>query len=352
MGGKTHNRGTAQRDKVRQGLAPSPPVGCDAADATAKLVPPLSTTSASENVLASDLEDLASEEKWTFRPWAEREYSHGLFQYPAMMVPQMQRELLQRLQREIGGRVVYDPFVGSGTSMAEAMLQGLDFIGADINPLAVLLCRAKSGPFFIEALEDAHLRVSGRAMSDRGLVIEAKFPGWQKWFRKDVAISLSRIARAIRRERLLSTRRFLWVALAETVRLTSNSRTSTVKLHVRPEDEVRVRNLNVLGIFHEIADVNLSRFADQRDALNGAALLSRGHYSGVVSIHLHDVSTELPTAVASDILLTSPRTATTSRRSPTASIPSFLSSGLTSLTLTHRQIVRSWHPLTQSTQCL
>lgn len=222
------------------------------------------------------------------------------------MVPQMQRELLQRLQEEIDGQLVYDPFVGSGTSMAEAMLQGLNFVGVDINPLAVLLCRAKAGPFFIGGLEEAHRRVVERASFDKGLVIESKFPGWQKWFRRDVAIHLSRVVRAIRRERLLSTRRFLWVALAETVRLTSNSRTSTVKLHIRPEGEVTHRSLDVLSAFSDITELNLNRFADQRDALCEASLLSRGHYTGAVEIYLHDASTELPVSLSGDVLLTSP----------------------------------------------
>jgi hypothetical protein len=269
----------------------------------------LSNAPATDSRLASDLEDLASDEKWAFHSWTEREYSHGLFQYPAMMVPQMQRELLERLKAEFNAQSAYDPFVGSGTSMAESMLQGLDFVGADINPLAVLLCRAKAGPFYIDALDDAAGRIMDRAKHDKGLSIEAKFQGWQKWFRKDVAISLSRLRRAIRREALLSTRRFMWVALAETVRLCSNSRTSTVKLHIRPADEVKERTIDVLGTFSAILHVNLDRFADQRDALNEAGLLNRGHYSGQVVIALHDVSAPMPADQQHgpcDVLLTSP----------------------------------------------
>lgn len=107
----------------------------------------------------SDLEELAAADKWDFRTWSPREQSHGLFQYPAMMFPQMQRELLDRLREESSASAAYDPFVGSGTTLAEAMLQGIDFLGTDINPLAILLCSAKAGPFFIDALADAGTRV-------------------------------------------------------------------------------------------------------------------------------------------------------------------------------------------------
>lgn len=259
--------------------------------------------------LISDLERLSAADKWDFRSWAAREYSHGLFQYPAMMVPQMQRELLQRLREETGASSVYDPFVGSGTTMTEGMLQGLDFVGTDVNPLAVLLCRAKAGPFFIDALKHAAGRVVDRAASDQCGAIELVWEGWSKWFRRDVAVGLSRLRRAIRAERQLATRRFLWVCLAETVRLTSNSRTSTVKLHIRPPDEISQRSIDAMQTFERILDLNLERFTDHRDALRKAGLLRRGHYVGAVEIHLHDVRTGPPPRVAAgncDLLLTSP----------------------------------------------
>ncbi len=241
--------------------------------------------------LISDLEGLASNDKWAFRSWAPREHSHGLFQYPAMMVPQMQRELMERMASANGASSAYDPFVGSGTTMAEAMLQGFDFMGSDINPLAVLLCRAKAGPFFINALAEAGNRTLAAAYADRTRAIALNWVGWEKWFRRDVAISLSRLRRAIQAERRRSTRRFLWVCLAETVRLVSNSRTSTVKLHIRPAKEIEARDIDVRALFGRIFDRNLEHFCDQHDALREENLLTvQGHYRGDISIHLHSVS--------------------------------------------------------------
>ena len=252
---------------------------------------------------------MAAAARWDFRSWAAREYSHGLFQYPAMMVPQMQRELLERLCRETAAASVYDPFVGSGTTMAEAMLQGLDFLGTDINPLAVLLCRVKAGPFFIGAFEHAAERVIDRATRDRRRTIDLTWEGWPKWFRRDVAVGLSRLRCGIRAEPQVAARRFLWVCLAETVRLTSNSRMSTVKLHTRPAREIRERAINPIETFARLVARNLQRFTDHRDALRNAGLLRRGHYSGAVQVHLHDVRSGPPPCAAAgscDLLLTSP----------------------------------------------
>jgi hypothetical protein len=258
--------------------------------------------------LVEALEELASADKWEFRSWAAREYSHGLFQYPAMMVPQMQRELIEELCDGDRRTTLYDPFVGSGTTLAEGMLQGLDFLGTDVNPLAILLCRAKAGPYFIEALETAGERVIEAARADKGVQIELDWDGWEKWFRHDVAIALSQLRRAIRAEGR-QHRRFLWVCLAETVRLTSNSRTSTVKLHTRPIEEIVKRAIDPLQVFSKVFERNLERFGEQRDELRDAGLLSpNGHYHGDVELHLHDISSGPAPAKAVDceVLLTSP----------------------------------------------
>ena len=58
------------------------------------------------------------EEFWSFKKDCERDYVHGLFAYPAMMVPQMQREILNVFKNKISDRnsfTIFDPFMGSGT---------------------------------------------------------------------------------------------------------------------------------------------------------------------------------------------------------------------------------------------
>jgi len=53
---------------------------------------------------------------WSFKGNSRREHGHGLFQYPAMMVPQVVQAILREacaVHPEI--ECVGDPFVGSGT---------------------------------------------------------------------------------------------------------------------------------------------------------------------------------------------------------------------------------------------
>ena len=93
---------------------------------------------------------------WEFRDATGRGEAHSYYQYPAMMVPSMRRILLQRVLRlQPGIRELVDPFAGSGTLMVEGMCEGLNVTAYDINPLAVLLCRAKSEVFDAGALRDS-----------------------------------------------------------------------------------------------------------------------------------------------------------------------------------------------------
>jgi hypothetical protein len=268
----------------------------------------INLTPQSDNRLRAALAELTQTDRdyWSFKGNSSREHGHGLFQYPAMMVPQVARAVLEQaciIHPEI--EVVRDPFVGSGTILTESMLRGLSFSGTDINPLAILLCRAKAGPFFVGALEEKNLEVIARINADKSSRVEVDFSNRDKWFRLDVQIALSKIRRAIMREDALWARRFFWIALGEAVRLTSNSRTSTFKLHIRPEDEIETRNCDAIGVFNKAIIRNLQHLKDQKECLDKNGYLNRGHYRREVDITLGDTRQSVESCL-SDIILTSP----------------------------------------------
>lgn len=243
---------------------------------------------------------------WSFKGNSCREHSHGLFQYPAMMVPQVARSVLEQtclVHPEI--ERVADPFAGSGTILTESMLRGLSFFGTDINPLAILLCRVKCGPFFIDALVEKVQHMIAGIEADTSSIVEVDFPNCDKWFRSDVQIALSKIRRAILRETSLWARRFFWIGLAEAVRFTSNSRTSTFKLHTRKEKEIQARNCDVIGIFKKTITRNLQHMRHQAEYLEGEGYLNHGHYRMKVEIALGDIR-KVKQSNLSDIILTSP----------------------------------------------
>jgi hypothetical protein len=188
-----------------------------------------------------------------------------------MMVPLVQRRLLDAvLEARPDIQSVYDPFMGSGTSLVSGMHYGLNVYGNDINPLAVLISRvrtARSVEFNVGAIAE---QVASKAVADRRDTIETSMVNRDKWFQADVSLELSRLRRAIRKCDDLWVRRFLWVTLAETVRLTSNDRTSTYKLHVRPASEIEKRTLSPIAVFRNLARENAVSFSAFRRRLNEA----------------------------------------------------------------------------------
>jgi hypothetical protein len=270
----------------------------------------INITAQSDNLLNARLNGLTSldNDYWSFKDNSRREHGHGLLQYPAMMVPQMVTAILDEITAvhpEI--ERVTDPFAGSGTILTESMRKGLAFAGRDINPLAILLCRTKAGPFFSTAMREAIDDLTGRIAADRSAKIEASFAGINKWFQPQVIVALSRIRRCIRQETSLTSRRFFWVAMAETVRLTSNSRTSTFKLHIRPEDEIRDRNVDAIAVFKKVLARNLDNVNTLVEELQEHDFLERGRYTGDVTIGLEDSRHRFAGVEGKcDLLITSP----------------------------------------------
>lgn len=244
---------------------------------------------------------------WDFRRGAMRDAMHGVTQYPAMMVPAMQGKLLDVLCDVLGPQIrVIDPFIGSGTTLVETMRRGLDFWGQDINPLAILISLSKTGPFNVAELDKAVERVHDIARSDRRWAVSVNFPGRDKWFTKTVLRDLSRIRRAIQKESNLWVRRMLWVALAETVRLTSNSRTSTFKLHVRSKEDLAARNMGTIAEFHKLATDAVQRANKECSLLEGKGFLHEQAYEGTACVKIGHSGSQLPGNELFDLLITSP----------------------------------------------
>lgn len=192
----------------------------------------MATPTTADRLLGQRLTRLRGEHEdhWSYSDRTVAARRRALFQYPAMMVADMQRDLTAVLLEEAqpAKGPVFDPFVGSGTVLGAGMALGRDVVGWDVNPLAILICRVKAGPFHLTAFAEAVRRVAPDTLSSDPL--EERFDNWRHWFTEDVASGLSTLRARIRRQPRVATRRFLWLCLAETIRLTSNSRTSTVKL--------------------------------------------------------------------------------------------------------------------------
>jgi DNA modification methylase len=83
-------------------------------------------------------------EDWTFAHADTQYLTHGFHPYPARMVPQIANRVITRYSKP--GDLILDPFCGSGGVLVEAKLLGTNSVGVDINPLAVIIAKAKTTP--------------------------------------------------------------------------------------------------------------------------------------------------------------------------------------------------------------
>lgn len=84
------------------------------------------------------------DDRWSFRDADTKEYTHCYHIYPAMMIPQVARTLLHEYRPEGKFDLIFDPYMGSGTTLVEACVAGIDSVGTDLNPLARLMAQVKT----------------------------------------------------------------------------------------------------------------------------------------------------------------------------------------------------------------
>ena len=249
------------------------------------------------------------EDFWSFRNASKRRGAHALIHYPAMMVPNLQGNILDAILRASPTATdVLDPFVGSGTVLVESMGRGLNFTGMDINPLAALSCLAKSGPYYVDAFQEKVVELYARVICDPRRTYHVDFEGRDKWFAPEVALDISLLTRNIEAEPSLWARRLFWLALAKVVRACCNSRTSTYKLHIRKVD-ANAAAAEPLKQFEYVIDAFLCHLKEQHAEWSEKGLLHNGRYTGSVDIELGDSSVQLKSRRLQgkfDVVMTSP----------------------------------------------
>ena len=295
--------------------------------------------------LISELNKLPSD-YWDFTEEDTKEYTHGLHNYPAMMVCPISRNIIKIVRSIQPVTALLDPFAGSGTVLVEGMLSGIPTItGNDINPLALLLTKVKTTPVndallqttcaellenirirrdeIIEALENVDSYMSdilGLDLSDKkGWGEEApkylnpyvsehrlnlpvpEFKNIGYWFRPRVILELAVIKSEIEKIADKDIRDFIFVAMSESIRLVSNRRNGEFKMFRMPVKKVLEFHPDVYAEFSNILLRNIQKMADFNRALEKNTIHSH------VSIHNNNVSSlESIPENTYDLIITSP----------------------------------------------
>ncbi len=200
------------------------------------------------------------DKSWDFRGETAKIGIHGIHTYPAMMLPQIAKRLIEKYGKD--KKTILDPFCGSGTVLVESILSGKNAFGYDINPLAVLISKVKITPLNVRTLiskaESVEEKLSMAHFNPKVFeeVETPKFFNIDYWFKPSVIKQLAFIKSVIDEVEDEDTREFLLVAFSETVRKVSNTRDGEYKLFRIPESKLKNWNPNAIGIFLEILHRN------------------------------------------------------------------------------------------------
>ena len=186
---------------------------------------------------------------------------HGTVLYPAPMIAPIQNKILNELvgyKKEIR---LLDPFHGSGIALYEAALLSSDFKinGFDINPLANLITNVKLNGINSYFIKEDAFQIKEMLSSDIDFPIH-DFPRIEKWFRKDVIMSLSKIKFAIGQIEDVRNRKYFWVIFTNVVRKYSNTRSSTYKLHIKKPNAISSIENNIEDDFLKRIEKNKSHY--------------------------------------------------------------------------------------------
>lgn len=196
---------------------------------------------------------------WTFNGASTRELTHCYHDYPARMIPQIAEKLLVNFAPH--AESLFDPYCGTGTSLVEGMVKGVDVIGTDLNPLARLIVKAKTST--------PDLRLIDRQLTEFYKIIhtrQSEFPIPEKvegisrlefWFKPEVTAKLAKIKSFVERLENAPVKLFFQVAFSETVRESSNTRNDEFKLYRYEAARLEKFNPDVFSIM--LAKLNRNR---------------------------------------------------------------------------------------------
>ncbi len=246
----------------------------------------------------------AIDESWDFKKSNTKEYTHCFHTYPAMMIPQVARRILDNYARK--SKVLFDPFCGTGTSLVEANLRGMNALGTDINPLARLIAITKTTKIDIQVLDlflhdfmNYVFTLNFQVEKMKSVVIP-QIKNIDFWFSKSVQQKLAVLLDYIEYINNTSIKNFFNVAFSETIRETSFIKKGEFKL-VRKKNFREIENPDVFGIMI----YKLSR--NKKGLIEFENSCKNDSHTSVYSFNtVHSIPSEIIPRESVDMIVTSP----------------------------------------------
>ena len=199
------------------------------------------------------------ENTWNFATANTKEYTHCYHNYPAMMIPQIANRLLKDYGD--GAKILFDPYCGTGTSLVEARLSGINSIGTDLNPLAQLLSRAKTSIYNLEEIKRTTSKLFIKLNEKPNLKTTVpKLKNIDYWFSPETQKQIATLKEIIENTCPKEMLDFFLVPFSETIRESSYTRKSEFKLYRIEQEKIKSHNVNPFNLYLNKLNRNLKGY--------------------------------------------------------------------------------------------
>ena len=161
-------------------------------------------------------------------------YTHGMFKYPCKFIPEIPRWGINAFLPEKKG-VVFDPFSGSGTTLLEANVNGINSYGTEIDDIAKLIIKVKTtvlNASQIEMLDQYYLDILNRIAQDEVDLFRPDIVNLEHWFSEKTIKELGRMKLFIDNITDEGVRDFFKLCMVSIIKRVSNADDTSPKPYV------------------------------------------------------------------------------------------------------------------------
>lgn len=162
-------------------------------------------------------------------------YTHGFFKYPCKFIPEIPRWAIKKYMPK-NGKIVFDPFAGSGTTLLEAQIQGYDSYGTEIDPVAKKIINVKTQKYdskIIEIIEQQYQKVIFDVENNKSVVpFTPSINNLEHWFNEKNLKTLGKIKTSIETIEDEKAKSFLELILLSIIKSVSQADDSSPKPYV------------------------------------------------------------------------------------------------------------------------
>ena len=220
---------------------------------------------------------------------------HKIHPYPAMLHPLLVDSLID--QYASPKDVIFDPFCGSGVTLVQSQASGYESIGFDINPMALLIARVKTGSYqkatLLKESQDLKEFLCSQGRLDPEVIDIPQITNRDYWYCQSVLHDLGRIRWALK-HRSYEYRDFFLTVFAFVCRNQSLTKNSEFKRYRMKAEKIARSTHDVFPKFFSHLEAMMEVFLNTET--------SRAPSQVILAYSDH----QIPPSITYDLVISSP----------------------------------------------